>query len=154
MNKKFLIIVCLMMVTMVFSGCNLFEESKNKETTKDKANTEENQKNDGNPDPISSNKVWPSNMPDFVPEFTYGNNAGIVINRDDNTQWIIAYGDVQYADLESYKVDLEAKGWAVNIEKGAYETATLMAEYNSEEYVISLSHIGETQGAQLNIMKP
>ena len=147
MSKKLLTIACLVMITMVFSGCTSSEEDKNQETTtnsnkeSNKAPNQEDNDNSNNPAGVTE---WPSDMPDVVPEFTYGNIRGILGYSD---PWIIGYGDVQYADLESYKVDLEAKGWDVSLDKGAYETASLAGEYG-DEYVVMLSYSGESQGLQ------
>lgn len=144
MNSKILIFACLAIVTIFIGGCNSSEGGKNQEIVKDESNTVQNQKNNDN---TVGNVDWPSNMPDFVPEFTYGESAGILTNRADGTQWIIVYSSVQDDASEKYAADLESKGWKIKNRGNS-----LAAEYG--EYVISLSHMKETHAAQLNIMKP
>ena len=48
MNKKILVVACLVMMATVFTGCNLLGGDKNQEAIKEGNNAEQNQKNDGN----------------------------------------------------------------------------------------------------------
>lgn len=146
MNKK-LILVCLVMMAIVFSGCSSQKGDKNQEMAKDNSNTKQNMEDDDS-DYIVDNVKWPSNIPSIVPEFTYGKNAGIITNREDGTQWIIAFGNVPNDASEKYKADLDSKGWETN-----FMGDTLVAEYGDEEYTITFSYFKETHGAQLNIVK-
>lgn len=159
MYKNFLIIACLAIMVTIFSGCGLLGGDTDSETTKkevnkgqDQVNMNSDKDNDANSNNPASNEVWPTNMLDCVPEFTYGEIAGILAANEDKSFWIVAYKDVQYDDLESYKVDLEAKGWwDVRLEDGAYGTAALTGQYGDEEYSILLSYMGETEGLQLSV---
>ena len=149
MDKKNFIITCLVMVSVVCSGCSSSESDKKQETTKKEVTVEQNQKDNDKANSLAGKIEWPSNIPDIVPEFTYGENAGIITNRADNTQWIIAYKNVQDNASKKYAADLKSKGWETT-----FMGDTLAAEYGSEKYVIALSHFKKAQAAQLNIMKP
>lgn len=136
MNKK-LILACLVMIAIVISGCVSQEGKKNQETSEDGVETS-----------IADNVEWPSNIPSIVPEFTYGRNAGVITNREDGTQWIIAFDNVPSDASENYAADLESKGWETT-----FLGDTLVAEYGQEEYTITVSHFKEAQSAQLSIGK-
>lgn len=146
MNKKILIFACLVVMTMIFSGCSSPKEDTIN-TRQDQVNTNsDNNAGSNNP----ANEVeWASNIPDFVPEFIYGDNAGILTNREDNTQWIIIYENVLDDASEKYAADLEAKGWETNLKADSFT-----AEFESEGFVITFSQIKDYQSAQLIIMKP
>jgi len=45
MNKKLLVVACLIVTTMAFSGCDLLEGDKNQEAAKEGTNAEQNQEN-------------------------------------------------------------------------------------------------------------
>ena len=64
---------------------------------------------------ISADEEWPSNLPSYVPQFTYGTQvSSTYVDGEDEEGWTMAFESADDNAYDDYKADLEQSGWTIN----------------------------------------
>jgi len=80
---------------------------------------------------------WPGEIPDEVPEFTYGKVKGVTTSTVDGTKsWNVIYENVEDDFVDKYDADLKKKGFETVTMKMGDQGGSITAE--NEKYIIVL----------------
>lgn len=101
----------------------------------------------------SEAKSWPDDIPDDIPEFTFGKVKGVTTSTMNDTKtWNVVYEEVQDGFIDKYDALLKEKGFETVIMKMGDKGGSIQAE--NEKYNVFLMGGEETLSVGVSIKKP
>ncbi len=101
----------------------------------------------------SEAKSWPDDIPDDVPEFTFGKVKGVTTSTMNDTKtWNVMYEEVQDGFIDQYDALLKEKGFETVIMKMGDKGGSIQAE--NDKYNVFLMGGEETLSVGVSLKKP
>jgi len=104
-------------------------------------------------DEISTSANWSTDIPDFVPVFTYGDILSITPARTsgNNTRWGLVIESIEEDAVTKYIDDLKNKGWNIDSETHAATVTIIQASRDSDAINMTFDNEGRTATMSISI---
>jgi len=149
-----LLLITLLTMSMLISGCDKIAEKASEEATEkiieqaaggeadvevDKDGNFELKTKDGSIKAGSTE--WPDKIPSDVPQFKDGKITSVMESKtgENGIAYIIGIEDSSLEAVDKYKGELEANGWSVSFSGNTEESATFSAEKEKRSVTASFS---------------